>query len=73
MAKDIILVDKNDQEIGVGEKTEVHQSGKLHHAFFGSKKLLTRRWRSGLARHSPAPYGTGRRRVDKKLRGAKIG
>lgn len=29
----IILVDKNDNEIGTGEKMEVHLQGKLHRAF----------------------------------------
>ena len=33
MLEEIILVDKNDQEIGVGEKMKVHQDGKLHRAF----------------------------------------
>lgn len=30
---EIILVNKNDQEIGTGEKMKVHQDGKLHRAF----------------------------------------
>lgn len=29
----IILVDKNDREIGVGEKIQIHREGKLHRAF----------------------------------------
>ena len=29
----IILVDKNDKEIGTGEKLKVHKEGKLHRAF----------------------------------------
>lgn len=33
MENEIILVDENDNEIGVGEKLEVHKSGKLHRAF----------------------------------------
>jgi len=33
MKDDIILVDKNDNEIGTGKKMEVHKSGKLHRAF----------------------------------------
>ncbi|MCK5123344.1 MAG: isopentenyl-diphosphate Delta-isomerase [Candidatus Pacebacteria bacterium] len=33
MSTEIILVDKNDQEIGAGEKMKVHQDGKLHRCF----------------------------------------
>ncbi len=33
MANDIILVDKNDNEIGTGDKMEVHRKGILHRAF----------------------------------------
>ncbi len=33
MSKNIILVDKNDNEIGVEEKLRVHQKGLLHRAF----------------------------------------
>jgi isopentenyl-diphosphate delta-isomerase len=33
MTNDIILVDKNDNEIGTGNKLEVHQKGILHRAF----------------------------------------
>ncbi|MCK4800281.1 isopentenyl-diphosphate Delta-isomerase [Candidatus Parcubacteria bacterium] len=33
MSEEIILVDKNDQEIGTEEKMKVHQDGKLHRAF----------------------------------------
>lgn len=29
----ILLVNENDEEIGVGEKMEVHKTGKLHRAF----------------------------------------
>jgi isopentenyl-diphosphate delta-isomerase len=29
----VILVDKNDKEIGTGEKLKIHQEGKLHRAF----------------------------------------
>jgi isopentenyl-diphosphate Delta-isomerase len=31
--KDIILVNNKDEQIGTGEKTDVHRSGKLHRAF----------------------------------------
>ncbi|MCK4592058.1 isopentenyl-diphosphate Delta-isomerase [Candidatus Parcubacteria bacterium] len=44
MKEEIILVDKNDQEIGSGEKMKVHQNGKLHRAFsifvFNSKNEM---------------------------------
>jgi len=33
MTEDIILVDKEDQQIGTGEKMEVHRKGMLHRAF----------------------------------------
>lgn len=33
MPEKIILVDKNDQEIGTGGKMKVHQDGTLHRAF----------------------------------------
>ncbi len=31
--EEIILVDEKDNEVGTGEKLEVHRSGKLHRAF----------------------------------------
>jgi len=44
MPEKIILVDKNDQEIGSGEKMKVHQDGKLHRCFsifvFNSKNEM---------------------------------
>jgi isopentenyl-diphosphate delta-isomerase len=30
---EVILVDKNDKEVGIGEKIKTHQEGKLHRAF----------------------------------------
>jgi isopentenyl-diphosphate delta-isomerase len=48
----IILVDEKDREIGTGEKTKVHEDGRLHRAFsvfvFNSKgeTLLQRRTKS---------------------------
>lgn len=33
MKSEVILVDINDKEIGIGEKLAVHQAGKLHRAF----------------------------------------
>lgn len=33
MEKKVILVDKNDKEIGVEEKIKAHREGKLHRAF----------------------------------------
>ncbi len=48
MSKQIIVVDYDDNEIGMGEKIEVHQKGLLHRAFSvflvnGSKVLLQKR------------------------------
>ena len=44
MPTEIILVDKNDNEIGADEKMKVHQDGKLHRAFsifvFNSKNEM---------------------------------
>ena len=44
MIKEVILVDKNDEEIGIEEKVKAHQEGKLHRAFsifiFNSKGQL---------------------------------
>jgi len=33
MAEQVILVDENDNEIGTGEKMQVHREGKLHRSF----------------------------------------
>ncbi|MBN2367502.1 isopentenyl-diphosphate Delta-isomerase [Candidatus Woesearchaeota archaeon] len=53
----VILVDKNDKEIGISEKLSVHKSGKLHRAFsifvFNSKKELMLQKRSLKKYHSP--------------------
>jgi isopentenyl-diphosphate delta-isomerase len=52
MEERIVLVDKDDREIGTEEKIKVHRQGKLHRAFsvfvFNSKgeKLLQRRART---------------------------
>lgn len=49
MKEEVILVDENNNEVGVEEKMKAHQEGKLHRAFsifiFNSKKelLLQRR------------------------------
>ncbi len=49
VAEIIILVDENDNQVGTGEKMEVHRAGKLHRAFsvfvFNSRNemLLQRR------------------------------
>ena len=44
MPEEIILVDKNDKEIGTDEKMKVHQDGKLHRCFsifvFNSKNKM---------------------------------
>lgn len=53
----IILVDKKDNEIGVGEKLKVHQEGKLHRAFsifiFNSKEEMLLQKRAKTKYHSP--------------------
>ena len=33
MTENIILVDENDKEVGLGEKLQVHREGRLHRAF----------------------------------------
>ena len=57
MKEEIILVDKNDREIGKGEKLKVHQEGKLHRAFsifiFNSKGDLLIQKRADTKYHSP--------------------
>ena len=54
--KEIILVDKEDNEIGLGEKLEVHQKGKLHRAFsvfiFNSRRELLLQRRAKIKYHS---------------------
>lgn len=53
----LILVDKNDKEIGVLEKTPVHEKGLLHRAFsifiFNSANELLLQQRAGSKYHSP--------------------
>lgn len=53
----IILVDKKDNEIGVGEKLKVHKEGKLHRAFsifiFNSKGEVLLQKRAKTKYHSP--------------------
>jgi isopentenyl-diphosphate delta-isomerase len=52
----VILVDKNDKEIGMGEKLKIHQEGKLHRAFsifvFNSKGELLLQQRAKSKYHS---------------------
>lgn len=56
MEERIILVDKNDNEIGNGEKMEVHRQGKLHRCFsifvFNSKGQLLLQQRAKSKYHS---------------------
>lgn len=56
MEEKIILVDKNDREIGSGEKLKAHKEGKLHRAFsifiFNSKKELMLQQRAKTKYHS---------------------
>jgi len=56
MVDNIILVDKNDKEIGVCEKIEAHKKGLLHRAFsvftFNSKEELLMQRRAKEKYHS---------------------
>ena len=53
----VILIDENDNEIGVEEKITAHKKGNLHRAFsifiFNSKKELLLQKRSDKKYHSP--------------------
>jgi isopentenyl-diphosphate delta-isomerase len=57
MKENIILVDKDDQEIGNGEKMAVHKQGQLHRAFsvfiFNNKNKLMLQKRAANKYHSP--------------------
>lgn len=57
MSNEIILVDKNDNEIGTEEKLKTHQQGKLHRAFsilvFNSKNELLIQQRAKTKYHTP--------------------
>ncbi len=54
----IILVDKDDNEIGEGEKMAVHKAGQLHRAFsvfiFNDKNELMLQKRAASKYHSPS-------------------
>ena len=58
MEEYVILVDENDQEIGVMEKVEAHQKAALHRAFsvflFNSKGKLLLQQRAFDKYHSPS-------------------
>lgn len=57
MTENVILVDKNDQPIGQGEKTAVHKAGQLHRAFsiliFNDKGKLLLQQRAKGKYHCP--------------------
>lgn len=53
----IILVDRNDREIGTGEKLEVHESGKLHRAF--SIFIFNRKGELLLQKRASGKYHSG--------------
>lgn len=57
MLEQIILVDENDQEVGHGEKMEVHEKGLLHRAFsilvFNNKGELLIQQRAKEKYHCP--------------------
>lgn len=57
MMKQIILVDENDKELGVGEKIEVHKQGKLHRAF--SVFVLNSRGQMLLQKRARSKYHSG--------------
>ena len=53
----IILVNKNDEQIGIGEKMDVHKQGSLHRAFsifiFNNKGEMMLQKRAASKYHSP--------------------
>lgn len=53
----VILVDKNDQQIGIEEKLKAHQEGLLHRAFsifiFNKKTEFLLQQRASTKYHSP--------------------
>ncbi|MFK8045677.1 MAG: isopentenyl-diphosphate Delta-isomerase [Crocinitomicaceae bacterium] len=57
MIENVILVDENDQELGIMEKMEAHQKGVLHRAFsvfvFNSKGEMLLQKRASSKYHSP--------------------
>ena len=57
MNEKVILVDRNDKEVGLMEKIEAHEKGLLHRAFsvfiFNEKGDLLLQQRSGEKYHSP--------------------
>lgn len=56
MKEELILVNENDQVVGVGEKIHIHQTGALHRAFsvyiFNSSDQLLLQKRSSTKYHS---------------------
>ena len=72
--KEIILVDKENNEIGMGEKLDVHRKGKLHRAFsvfvFNSKGELLIQKRAKRKYHSGGLWSNtcdGHPRPNKKI------
>jgi isopentenyl-diphosphate delta-isomerase len=53
-AEQLILVDADDRELGVGEKMEVHRAGALHRAF--SVFVFDGRGRLLMQKRAPAKY-----------------
>src|SRR6187455_577883 len=57
MEKKVVLVDENDEEIGIANKSEAHQKGLLHRAFsifiFNSKGEALLQQRAFDKYHSP--------------------
>lgn len=60
MIEEVILVDENDQEIGLMEKMEAHLKGRLHRAFsvfiFNTRGELLLQKRSGDKYHSAGKW-----------------
>lgn len=83
MARQVILVDKNNRRIGIEEKTKAHKEGKLHRAFsifvFNSNRDLLIQQRAKIKYHSgglwsntvcshPMPNETYQQAVHRRLR-----
>lgn len=60
MSSDVILVDENDQEVGLMEKYSAHELGLLHRAFsvfiFNKKNELLLQQRAATKYHSPSQW-----------------
>lgn len=57
LQEDVVLIDRNDNEIGIGEKLETHRRGDLHRAF--SVLIWDRAGRLLLQRRQIGKYHSG--------------